>query len=66
MRPGIFSVFYECIVLLFNLLQILIFLLTYLRVYVVHVASCVEISLLFAIGYCGCSCSMILLGLTDV
>jgi hypothetical protein len=29
-------------------------------VYVVYVVSCVEMSLLAAIGYCGCSCSVVL------
>jgi hypothetical protein len=29
--------------------------------YVVYVVSCVGISLLSAIGYCGCSCFMVLL-----
>jgi hypothetical protein len=30
------------------------------------IASCVEISVLSTTGYCGCSCSIILFGLTDL
>jgi hypothetical protein len=50
MRVGIFSVFYECVVLPCYLVQTFDFF-TYM--YVVYVVSCVAILLLPAMGCCG-------------